>query len=222
MDKIEAIEENKKKIGGCRKYHQAKDSRNFGDIRKDCQSADSQGYFLVFLNSLNFIHRSFSWGRFLGNICCLCRCSRCMIILYTFCLFIFCISDRTHHILHSVTSDPSQDQTNIPCPHSILLVFFGRAESRSNAVPVRLLSSSSVSVSESGAGTLSSCAAEVASARMCLSSSSVARAVVRAPTAFSVSSIRSVVNFLGGVKGSAAANSAADVLIYTLLTRQTG
>ena len=73
-----------------------------------------------------------------------------------------------HHIKHSVTSEPplSTRKISLTCIPFYLL-FFGIDEYQSDAVPVKLLSSSSVSVSESDTGTISAYTAEVTYA--CLS-----------------------------------------------------
>ena len=49
VEKLKAIE--KKNSGGCGKYRQSKDVRNFGGVWKGCQSADTQGDFAVGLYS---------------------------------------------------------------------------------------------------------------------------------------------------------------------------
>ena len=80
----------------------------------------------------------------------------------------------------------------------------------------------SISVSESGLGNLSNCAAEIASARLGLRASSAVRLVVRAFTSFALRSVSVTETFVGDVRGSSAANAAADAVIATLLTRHNG
>ena len=79
---------------------------------------------VVLINNLEFLHSIFTQCYLLGNLCHLCCSSTCTVLLYTFRNFIFCISYTTHHIQHSVTSDPPWDQTNTTWPHSILFVHF--------------------------------------------------------------------------------------------------
>ena len=112
---------------------------------------------VVLINNLEFLHSIFTQCYLLGNLCHLCCSSTCTVLLYTFRNFIFCISYTTHHIQHSVTSDPPGTR-QIPLDLILFCLFiFGIYESRSDAVPVQLLYSYSVSVSESEPGTISAC-----------------------------------------------------------------
>ena len=67
---------------------------------------NSLQYFVIVLNSLEFLHSSFPQGCLLGDICRLCRCSCRTILLCTFHILKNFISDPTHNIHHSVTIDP--------------------------------------------------------------------------------------------------------------------
>ena len=82
-----------------------------------------------------------------------------------------------------------------------------------------MLSSYSISISNSKTGTLSDCEEEFAYTHLRFS---FARSVVRVYTSFSFSSVRGAYDFVGDIRGSAVADVAAAAAIFTLRTRQTG